>query len=561
MARFDDQSKVLYAKIVYYGPPLSGKTTNLIALHGAADPEGRTRLFSLNTREDRTLFFDVMPLEVGKILNYTLRLQIFTVPGQVHYKATRRMVLNGADVCVFVADSAAGATGSNLASLMDFRDNLEANGMDFETVPLVYQYNKRDLADALPVEELEESLNIRGTPYLTCVASDGEGVVETLQCATERLVHNLLDRFGTNGEAAATPESAADLVGSIFQKFLDPGERVVKRAVPEWVRTYPKATDPAPAERPIEVYGDLSAPPMLDVDPPGDDEVQVLDPEQLLEQSLCSQMQIAEQFGALEAERDCLEEAVDKREAEADHAFDQLVEAEERHDDLLSALSHDLKAPLESLAATVDSLAEAQDPEMARSRLDLAREESQRLSQLVRDILTARRGVVEGVSFERVLEVAREACQDRFDRKNLTLEATVEENLPDVEGDQAKLAYALKNVLLTAGQASPAGSSVRLRADFKEMALERKGKADTARRFVAVQVRDFGEGFPRAIWEKIFEDAPDGTPSSMATSREILRRCGGFMQVKSRSGKGNLISLYIPVADTAAAPLTVDHTA
>lgn len=562
MAHVDSQSKVLHAKIVFYGPPLSGKTTNLLALHRAADPEQRTRLFSLNTREDRTLFFDLMPLEIGWILDHILRLHIYTVPGQVHYKATRRMLLKGVDACVFVADSKPEAVGGNLASIEDLRDNLASNGADPDEVPLVFQYNKRDVADATPVDDLEQRLNPFGVPFVTAVASTGDGVVDTLRLATEQVLGRARECLGPGaslpegGEAA----EAADLVESVFRKFLARREMVVRRAVPEWVRNYPKAGRPTDDDRPIEVFGDLDAAPDRGVEPPGDDEVQVLAPEQLLEESLRTQTRIAEEFGALERERNALEDAVEEREAEATRAYDRLVEAEERHHDLLSSLGEDLEAPLASLAGMMEGLAQA-DPDTAQSTVEQAREESQRLRKLVRDILQARKVEVGGVPFERVLKAAGDACSERMRRKGLKLETSIEDNLPDLCGEEARLAFAMKSVLATAIEASAPGGRIRLKASYKEIRVEADGDGDPPRRFVAVQVRDFGEGYPRERWEEIFALSPDGTRSAIASSRAMLQRLGGVMQVKSKAGKGNLITLYFPPADTASPQVALDRYA
>ena len=169
------------AKIVYYGPGLCGKTTNLHWIHGRTAPRSRGDMVSLETETDRTLFFDLLPLDVGVIGSMKVRLQLYTVPGQVFYNATRRLVLKGVDGVVFVADSQVPAAEPNEESLSNLRQNLEELGLDLHAVPLVFQYNKRDLRNILPIAKLQEALNPAGAPSFEAAAVHGVGVFETLK--------------------------------------------------------------------------------------------------------------------------------------------------------------------------------------------------------------------------------------------------------------------------------------------------------------------------------------------------------------------------------------------
>jgi signal recognition particle receptor subunit beta len=169
------------AKIVYYGPGLCGKTTNLSWIHGRTAPRSRGEMVSLETEADRTLFFDLLPLDVGIIGGMKVRLQLYTVPGQVFYNATRRLVLKGVDGVVFVADSQVPAAEPNEESLSNLRQNLEELGLDLHSVPLVFQYNKRDLRNILPIPELQAALNPGGVPSFEAAAVHGVGVFETLK--------------------------------------------------------------------------------------------------------------------------------------------------------------------------------------------------------------------------------------------------------------------------------------------------------------------------------------------------------------------------------------------
>ncbi len=169
------------AKIVYYGPGMCGNTTNLTWIHGKTAQRSRGDMVSLETEADRTLFFDLLPLEIGVIGGMKVRLQLYTVPGQVFYNATRRLVLKGVDGLVFVADSQVPASEPNEESLANLRQNLEELGVDPKSVPLVFQYNKRDLRNILPVEKLQQMLNPTGLPAFEAAAVHGVGVFETLK--------------------------------------------------------------------------------------------------------------------------------------------------------------------------------------------------------------------------------------------------------------------------------------------------------------------------------------------------------------------------------------------
>jgi signal recognition particle receptor subunit beta len=159
MVLFNYATKELTAKVVYYGPGLCGKTTNLQWIHEKVPIKNKGKMLSLSTETDRTLFFDFLPIELGQIRGMRTRIQLYTVPGQVFYNATRRIVLKGADAVVFVADSQEAMVDANIESMENLRQNLEANEINPDEIPMVLQYNKRDLPNALPIEILNERLN------------------------------------------------------------------------------------------------------------------------------------------------------------------------------------------------------------------------------------------------------------------------------------------------------------------------------------------------------------------------------------------------------------------
>jgi hypothetical protein len=208
MALFNHATKEVTAKLVYYGPGLCGKSTNLQWIHDNLAFKTKGKLVSLATQTDRTLFFDFLPIDLGTIRGMRARIQIYTVPGQVFYEATRRMVLRGCDAVVFVADSQAAMLDANAESLRSLRQNLLVNEID-PSIPQVIQYNKRDLPTALPLAALDERLNPRKLPAFEAVAIQGTGVEDTLKGVTKLLFQKLALHYGEGAGAAAPPSAPA----------------------------------------------------------------------------------------------------------------------------------------------------------------------------------------------------------------------------------------------------------------------------------------------------------------------------------------------------------------
>jgi GTPase SAR1 family protein len=189
-------AREITCKLVYCGPGRSGKTTNLQYVHGRVPPGRRGDMISLATHGDRTLFFDFLPLDLGTISGFSTRFQLYTVPGQVYYAATRRLVLQGADGVVFVADSQARRFDENLESLQDLQDALIEQGIDVRGFPMVFQYNKQDLPPELilPAAALDDALNFRGMPSHPADALRGGGVFETLRAISALVLERLASR-------------------------------------------------------------------------------------------------------------------------------------------------------------------------------------------------------------------------------------------------------------------------------------------------------------------------------------------------------------------------------
>jgi signal recognition particle receptor subunit beta len=204
MVQFNFSERTIKAKVVYYGPPQSGKTTNLV---------------SLNTAQDRTLFFDLLPFSLGTVSGYDFKVQLYTVPGQVQYNATRRVVLAGADAVVFVADSQKAMTNDNLMAFENMKVNLLANRLVPEKVPLVLQYNKQDLEPLLPLPELDETLNPWDRKMFPAVAARGEGVLETFVAVVQDMLAAIAQKYNLK-EKGLDPAAVPEVVKQAFEDLL-----------------------------------------------------------------------------------------------------------------------------------------------------------------------------------------------------------------------------------------------------------------------------------------------------------------------------------------------------
>jgi len=223
MALVNHTTREINAKIVYYGPGLCGKTTNIHLIYHRIAPNQRGKLISLATETDRTLFFDFLPVELGTIKNYKVRFHLYTVPGQVFYNATRKLVLKGADGVIFVADSQRAMLEANLESLANLRDNFSEQGISIIEFPMVIQFNKRDLPDILSVEELNASLNPRNVPFYEAVATTGDGVLKTFTAISKLVLQDMQKdperhNFSLNeivGKSEKRSESSEDIMKEV----------------------------------------------------------------------------------------------------------------------------------------------------------------------------------------------------------------------------------------------------------------------------------------------------------------------------------------------------------
>ena len=184
-------AREINVKIVFYGPGLGGKTTNLQYIFERSSPQQKGKLISLATETDRTLFFDFLPLDLGSVRGFKTRFHLYTVPGQVFYDASRKLILKGVDGVIFVADSQEARMDANVESLRNLEENLRENGFDLKTIPYVLQFNKRDLPTAVAVDTMYRVLNTKGEPTFEAVATQGMGVFETLKASAKQVLYEL----------------------------------------------------------------------------------------------------------------------------------------------------------------------------------------------------------------------------------------------------------------------------------------------------------------------------------------------------------------------------------
>ncbi|MCB9891784.1 MAG: GTPase [Planctomycetes bacterium] len=251
MVQINFALKEVNCKVVFYGPGMSGKTTNLEIVHQKAPEEHKGDLTSISTDGDRTLFFDFMPLDLGKIAGMQTKFSLYTVPGQCYYNSTRKLVLQGVDGVIFVADSAADKVEENIESYQNLIDNLAEYGKDIRDLPHVIQYNKRDLPNAMSVEDLDRAINTFGVPTFEAVACTGEGVFPTLKTLAGIVLESInKTEKSSSSRGRGRPEAAAPAPAPVAAAAEAPSPRPAAAPRPAAPAPRPAAARPAAPARP-----------------------------------------------------------------------------------------------------------------------------------------------------------------------------------------------------------------------------------------------------------------------------------------------------------------------
>ncbi len=260
MVLFNHATREMTAKIVYYGPGLCGKTTNLMVIFDKLDPGQKGKMLSLATKTDRTLFFDLLPVDIGKVGAFNLKIQLYTVPGQVFYNETRKLVLKGADAVVFVSDSQPAMVEATRESFANLMENLQENNIDSNDTPIVIQYNKRDLPGVLPVEDLQDKLGFEGYPYTEASALRGDGVMETFHLVTKITAKHLYARLkGKSGVMEPVVEKKKPVKSSASRPKIDLKPETPAAEPPKAAELNPFADSvPFPESSPYERMEEVS---------------------------------------------------------------------------------------------------------------------------------------------------------------------------------------------------------------------------------------------------------------------------------------------------------------
>jgi signal recognition particle receptor subunit beta len=511
MVQFNFNERTIKAKVVYYGPAQSGKTTNLEQIHRLTDPAGTHRLISLNTAQDRTLFFDLLPFSLGAVSGYDFQVQLYTVPGQVQYNATRRVVLAGADAVVFIADSRRAFLKENVAAFENMKVNLLANRLVPERVPLVLQYNKQDLPDLMPLAEIDATLNPWARPTFAAVAAAGRGVMETFLAAVQDMLRAIAQKY------------------NLKDKGLDPD------AVPELVA----AAFAAVRERAARSAGDGPTPPLsprVIVSQPPDASTAVAPPspeaglvsEELLHRAIRSNVELAEALGDLVREMNMGLGAI------LSHAELSLIYKDESREKRAGAIQT-IHAEAQKLRAIVQRLGTASAPPppapaatptptpTPAPTAPAPEAAPAGLESLVRDAVARVQGVLDGRGLAVTLRIAPGVQPPRGPA----------ETVPEL------LAGVLEGV---AGASAPR-SSMSLRCERKPV-LMRSRDGEVRQDFLMLAVSHQGS-FPAAEQQQVMDGAGTG-PLGGAARR--VRELGGFVRFAPLPGGALETRVFLPTA-------------
>jgi len=515
MVQFNFSERTIKAKVVYYGPAQSGKTTNLEQIHRLTDPAGNNRLISLNTAQDRTLFFDLLPFSLGAISGYDFKVQLYTVPGQVQYNATRRVVLAGADAVVFVADSRKSNVKENLAAFENMKVNLLANRLVPEKVPLVLQYNKRDLPDLQTESEMGRALNPWGRRFFGAVASEGQGVMETFVAIVQEMLSAIAVKYNLK-EKGLDPSSVPEVVAGAFASLL-------KDAA-----LSPPPEEPPPARVVLAqaTNADHGAP--LQASPETG-----LVSEELLHRAIRSNVELAEALadlvrdmnlglGSILSHAELLNVYRDDAREKRQSAVAAIQEEAGRLRKIIQALGQaGLAPPAERPAPAAPAPpppAEAPPPRPSRPTSP----PESALDSLLRQALTT--------------------AQPTLDPRGVTVELRVP---PTTEAPRCPPQALLRAVVLLldgVSMVAPSGSTAVLRSEKKPVLLRGKDGQQVKKDFLMLAVTHGGELAPDEQ-QRILQGTEAGP---LSESCRLVRDLGGFVRFAPLAGGGLETRLFLP---------------
>ncbi len=500
MVQFNFAERTIKAKVVYYGPAQSGKTTNLEQIHRLTDPGGVNRLVSLNTAQDRTLFFDLLPFSLGAVGGYDFKVQLYTVPGQVQYNATRRVVLAGADAVVFVADSRRDLSKENQAAFENMKVNLLANRLVPEKIPLVLQYNKQDLSGLLAREELERLLNPWSRRAFPAVASRGEGVLQAFVAVVEEMLTAIAHKYSLQ-EKGLDPDRIPAIVEQAFAG-------VLKQATEDKALAPPTATQP----HRVVVSQPADPAPLPAAEAPAPEAGLVS--EELLHRAIRSNVELAEALAELVRDMNLGLGAI------LSHAELLLIYREEAREKRASAIKS-IQQEASRLRQLIQDLGrlEASAPVPASPELPPA--PARDMNDLIRLVLDGLRSDIQA--------------------RGLALEIRVSpESLPPTA--LADLERALSGIFKEVVFAAPPRSVLGVKCERKPVVVRGRG-GESRREFLALSLTGPGS-LPTEV--QVLVQQGDGT--AMGGAAHLMRELGGFIRFAPLPDGGLETRVFLPVA-------------
>jgi signal recognition particle receptor subunit beta len=516
MVQFNFSERTIKAKVVYYGPAQSGKTTNLEQIHRITDPSAKNRLISLNTAQDRTLFFDLLPFSLGSVAGYDFKIQLYTVPGQVQYNATRRVVLAGADAVVFVADSRRSLFKENVSAFENMKVNLLANRLVPEKIPLVLQYNKRDLDDLMGVSELSQSLNPWQRPCFAAVATKGEGVIETFTAIVELSLGMIAKKYNLK-DKGLDPADIPQLVANAFSSLLKPEAEAATVPRSKIVVSQAPATASAPPAAPS---------------PAGSDGGLVA--EDLLHRAIRSNVELAESLGDLVREiNDGLGLILERADFLARHAG---APADQRNEaaTALQAEARRLRAVVRNLGSRVAEVSPGEaKAAAAKPASGVAAPPPQRAPAP---------GASPTAELERILLAAASAARPTLEPHGLSVTVRVGpgSELPAIPAPQTEQ---LVRRLLEALSASARPGALAVRCEKKPVLLK-SASGDVRREYLMLAVSNGGGPGPEEQ-QRVLQGQD---PGPIGIVQRAVRQVGGFVRFAPLSGGGVETRTFLPMA-------------
>jgi mutual gliding-motility protein MglA len=505
MVQFNFAERTIKAKVVYYGPAQSGKTTSLEQIHRITDPGGANRLISLNTAQDRTLFFDLLPFSLGAVAGYDFKIQLYTVPGQVQYNATRRVVLAGADAVVFVADSRRSALKENQAAFENMKVNLLANRLVPEKVPLVIQYNKQDLPDLLPPADLDKALNPWNRPTFPTVAAEGRGVMEAFTAVVQEMLASIAVKYNLR-EKGLDPQDVPAIVLEAFAAV----RRQAEREEP------PAAVPAAPARVVVSQPTDTlhaSAPPAASGEAGG------LVSEELLHRSIRSNVELAEALAGMAREMTLGLGSI------LSHAELLLIYREDAREKRAAAIR-----AIQAEAARLRGLVQTLGRPAAEGSTPTA----------VAPAPVAAAPAAGG--FDEVLRQVVRSAQDALEGRGVSVEVSVPPDTLPPRCPPRDLERALVHLLQGIATAAPPRTAVSMRCERKPV-LFKSREGETRRDFLMLSIAQAGALAPEEQNRLLQAD-----PGAMGGAAALVREMGGFVRFAPLPEGGLETRVFLPAA-------------